>query len=511
MGSIPRKIWIIALLSLLAGMGITALVILIGSGGWNTLTWLLTSLITSLGFFALALAVRWAGGGRALNWIVLSGLALRLLLGIGLTLALPVIGYDNEEHNAGYIFADSYDRDQQAWSLAASGKPVISAFENEYLSDQYGGLLTLLALQYRYASPDAHRQMLPLLISALIFMLAVPFLWKGLSNRWNPRVALIACLVFTFYPESVLLSSAHMREPYLVCLASIATWAVLAWQKNKRRSAIILAGSIAGLMLISWRSGVVITGILLVWLFLDAVMDGWPSSRQIWGWLLIIAGVLLTSLLSYRWIRETAVFDTYNTVQSSGILQYIFHVISDRYYLPVVTAFGLTQPLLPAALVALSNPLASGIAILRSLGWYLLAPVLIFGFFAAWKAKPGRDRRLLIWLTSITLIWIVVSSYRAGGDIWDNPRYRTILLPWLALVAGWTLDWVIAHKNPWLWRFYLIEFIFILVFTNFYLTRYAHIGLDLNLFLEMGLVLAGAAVVIGVGIYLDRRKRREIP
>ena len=252
------------------------------------------------------------------------GLVLRLAVSIGLTLGLPVYGYESEEHQAGYIFADSYDRDNAAWSLASSEEPVISAFKNEYLADQYGGLLSLMALQYRYLSPDAHRQMLPLLVSGIVFMLAVPFLWKALRSRWNRRVAFVAVLVFTFYPEAVLLSSAHMREPYLLCLASIATWAVISWEKKPIRSVIILAACFFGLALISWRSGVVVAGVLLAWLFLDIVMEKWQPNRRIWGWLLVVAGFLFVARLSYPWIRETAVYDTYLTVQSSGILQVVF-------------------------------------------------------------------------------------------------------------------------------------------------------------------------------------------
>jgi hypothetical protein len=495
--------------SLLAGLGITALVVALDNGGWNTLAWLLFGILVSLLLFLLALAVRWAGSAKPLVWIVVIGLVLRLAVSVGLTLGLPVYGYENEEHQAGYIFADSYDRDLQAWSLADSDNAIITAFENQYLADQYGGLLSIMALQYRYLSTDAHRQMLPLLVSIIVFTLSIPFLWKAFQERWNHRVALVAALVLSFYPEAVLLSSAHMREPFLICLTSIATWAVLAWQKNWLRSAVVLLGCILGLALISWRSGVVISGVLLVWLVVDVLMEHWQPSRRKWGWLLVLAICAVFIVLSYPWIRETAVFDTYNTVQSSGIMQYIFKHIGHRFQLPVVTVYGLSQPLLPAALVAISNPLASVIAILRSLGWYLLAPALVFGFVVSWKAQPERDRRLLIWLTMVCLFWTVVSSYRAGGDLWDNPRYRTIFLPWLALIAGWVWDWARRTKNPWLWRLYLIELLFVLIFTDFYLVRIAHFGIPLSLPVTVGLVILIGVIVLGSGFFLDWRSRRK--
>ncbi len=505
-----KKIITILLLSLLGGMGLTAVVIALGAGGWNTQTWLLSGFLVSMAFLLLALAIRWAGAEKTLIWIVATGLILRLAVSVGLTLALPVFGYDSEEHNAGYIFADSFDRDSQAWSLAASGEPVIKAFENQYLSDQYGGLLSLLALEYRYLSPDAHRQMLPLIISATFFMLAVPFLWKTAKTRWNRRVALIATLVFVFYPEAVLLGSAHMREPLLLCLGAIATWAVVTWEKDWRHSSMILLACFLGVMLFSWRSGIVIIGLLLGWLFVDWVMEQWKPSRRVWGWLFLVGIILVLARLSYAWIRETAVYDAYLTVQSSGILQMVFRQIGFKYQLPVVTTYGITQPLLPAALVALSNPLASAISILRSLGWYLLAPVLIFSFFASWRAEPARDRRLLIWLSFFSLMWVIISSYRAGGDLWDNPRYRTILLPWLALVAGWAWDWALSQRNPWLGRIYLIEGLAVLVITNLYLTRYANFGIRLNFYLNFGLAAIAALLVIGIGLIYDVRKKQRV-
>ena len=158
--------------------GLTALVIALGEGGWSTQAWLLAGLVVSVGFFLLTLAIRWAGGEKTLIWIVAIGLVLRLVISVGLTLALPVFGYDNDEHNAGYIFADSLRPGYPGMVSGNIRRTVLNAFENQYLSDQYGGLLAILALEYRYLSPDSHRQMLPLIISATFFMISVPFLWK---------------------------------------------------------------------------------------------------------------------------------------------------------------------------------------------------------------------------------------------------------------------------------------------------------------------------------------------
>ena len=47
--------------------------------------------------------------------------------------------------------ADAYERDQAAWDLGHSGKPLLKAFEGNYRkADQYGGLLFLSAVVYRF-------------------------------------------------------------------------------------------------------------------------------------------------------------------------------------------------------------------------------------------------------------------------------------------------------------------------------------------------------------------------
>ncbi len=56
-------------------------------------------------------------------WMLVLAFILRLGLGVGLSQALPVFGYDEEVPNAGYIFYDAYHRDRQAWQLAQSGDP----------------------------------------------------------------------------------------------------------------------------------------------------------------------------------------------------------------------------------------------------------------------------------------------------------------------------------------------------------------------------------------------------
>jgi hypothetical protein len=72
--------------------------------------------------------------------------------------------------------------------------------------------------------------------------------------------------------------------------------------------------------------------------------------------------------------------------------------------------------------------------------------------------RKGRgETPLLAWSTLACVVWILISSARAGGDQWDNPRYRTIFLPWLALICAWGWDYARRMKNPWLWRILVVK------------------------------------------------------
>ncbi len=90
------------------------------------------------------------------------------------------------------------------------------------------------------------------------------------------------------------------------------------------------------------------------------------------------------------------------------------------------------------------------LGILRGLGWYALIPFLLYSLRPIWKladrvgvalslskgAAHKRERLAWLWLWLATWSWILLSSFRAGGDQWDNPRYRVILLLLQAALAA---------------------------------------------------------------------------
>ena len=243
--------------TLLAGM----LAALSRGSFWNG--WLAAGLLAFAAIYLLILAWRWAAGaGRMLGWMVAMAFLLRLLTGVGLSLALPVWGYPEPEQQAGYLFKDASARDTQAWELAGSGKPLWESFRSEFASDQYGGLLALSALVYRYLSPDAHRPFLILILGSFFAALGVPFLVAAARLRFTERIATLAGWIYVLYPEAIFYSSSQLREPFLVGLAATAFWAVLAWDWRRPRVWAALALSLIGMALISSRVAAAAGGFL---------------------------------------------------------------------------------------------------------------------------------------------------------------------------------------------------------------------------------------------------------
>ena len=104
-------------------------------------------------------------------------------------------------------------------------------------------------------------------------------------------------------------------------------------------------------------------------------------------------------------------------------------------------------------------------------------------------------------------IWILLCSVRAGGDQWDNPRYRLIFFGVQAAVAAaaW-LQWR-RERNPWLPRLIACELLCLLLFSQWYVARYYLIGIHLPSMVVMGLCIAGVATIMLGGALWDRRGR----
>ena len=538
--------------SLLLGAGLSAI-----QPGNFLLGWLLFSFLFLLSFYAIrSTQVDTYTGTQVhtsspnsyllspIQCIILLAFFLHLALGVTLYLGLPVAGYPNPQSQAGYIFFDSFRRDEQAWELAQSDAPILSAFNKDFYSDQYGGLLAFDAAAYRYLSPDAHRPLLPVFFGALTAALGLAFLWKAAARQWDERIALAAAWIYALYPESILLGSAQMREPFLMAFVAMSLWGFVA-NRSPKSSRSTPVGPDFGQSPISARSletsesahgwlwlALGFAGMLLVSpaiaLLMLVILAGWgwvgrERGRVSWialaaAGLVFLAGLYLLAWglergqpfgsspvgVILNWSREAVKWDIYQLVRSSGWVQKLFNHMPESLHPLFVMIYGITQPVLPATFIEPTTPLLRALMIFRALGWYALVPLLFYAPFAAFRTSRGPARRLWLWLTAVAWLWIIVAALRGGADQWDNPRYRAILIIVQALVAGFA--WV--HRDRWLVRWLAVEGVFLAVFTQWYVSRYYHLGGQLSFGVMILLILVLAALILVGGWWRDRRAMR---
>jgi hypothetical protein len=460
------------------------------------------------------------GGDARVTRAAAAAFGLRLGAGVLLTGLLPVIGYaDNEVHQAGYVFFDAYNRDQEAWDLASGDTPLWSAFRGEYTSDQYGGLLALSAAVYRYLSPEAHRPLLVLSLAATASALGVFFLWRAARDWFGDTVALTAGWIFAIYPEAVLLGSSQMREPFILWGIAMAFYGLSRIQSGRIRppgwlilatvilfftsppAALAALGVLFGVWLFepgsrwSWRQGGVFLGVIALGvLAVIGIFSQYPSLERAGPWRVLL-----------EWFQYNFGFQAHLLERSSGWVQKLFRDTGEAFQPLIVVVYGLTRPVLPAALVVPGIGIMRVIGIIRALGWYTLAPLLVFGTLSALRYRDTNRRRQLLWLSLAVWIAVFGAALIAGGDQWDNPRYRTWLLPWAALLAGWAWNLARTHRDPWLRRIVLVEGLFVLLFTEWYLSRYFPVVGRLNFWVMVGVIVVGSALILVGGWLRDRQ------
>ncbi len=546
-------IWILPI-----SLGLGAILLSLQPGNW-LIGWLGFSFLFLLCISLLTWSTRWAGGldtdeknthptrpteifntQKVLVWMVILAFTLRFVGGVVTYLALPVYGYvDDEDQSAGFTYTDAHRRDSQAWELAESDQPVLDAFSKKYSSDQYGGLLAFTAFVYRYLSPDAHRPLMLVLLSAFVAALGLPFLWKAVSQQWGEKVALASGWIYALYPESVLLGGSAMREPYLWAFSAFVLWGFVSAAGrvdggvfppsyrevpaggDHQYSIFWLALGIAGMLLVSPGVALVTLVILVGWIYFTS-----ERGRISWWMIAIAVSVfviglfILSSALNRQgslgggtpiavinnFIRESLTWNIYKIEESSGWVQKLFALMPEWMHSPFVMIYGILQPVLPAAIFEPTTVIWRIIAVLRALGWYAMLPVLILSFAASAGSGNEKKRRLLIWLSLIVWTWILITALRGGGDQWDNPRYRSILFLWQAIVAGNVWVWWRESRNAWLLRVVAMEIVLLIFFGQWYANRYIHFGTQLP-FGQMVMIILGTWALILVLGFLSDRKR----
>lgn len=498
--------------SLLAGC---AIAIWLPGGGNFSSGFLATSLLILLSEAILFFLWRMVGSGKLLAWLIILTFVLRLGSGISLSVLLPLYGHGSAEELAGHVFTDAYNRDQAAWNLAKSDQSLLSSFTQNFVSDQYGGLLALSATVYRYLSPDAHRPYLIQILAALAAAMGIPFFWAAVRKRWGDKVAKMATWILVLFPESILLGSYQMREPFLISLAVIAFWATQQWPEFKTKALICFGLSIFCMAVISSQMAIPIFFFCILWVLFDTLSNDQMSTKmKVRVWVGFVLFTVLVAAITWKWLFNRVTWNILVTVQNSGVLQSLNGAIGNgnsNLMRLTVTIYGIFQPVLPAVIIDPALFIWKFIGILRSMGWYLMIPFLVYGTFAVFKARVGKERKTLVMMVVMIWVWIIISSMRAGGGQWDDPRYRVIFLPWMALLVALAYQWVKEAHSPWLWRIVLVEGIFVVVFGFWYFSRYYPFGwvpsFSLIIFIIIGLSALFLAGCIGLDM-ISRQKRR---
>jgi hypothetical protein len=242
---------------------------------------------------------------------------------------------------------------------------------------------------------------------------------------------------------------------------------------------------------------------MAIWFWLENI---YPHVEKKWKTattVLLIFIIFFGLFLSWGWLVDSAKWDLYLMGSASGRIQWEVELIGEKYRAPFIIGYGLAQPVLPAAIVYPGIPIMVAISIFRALGWYLLVPLILSGFLLIWKNQSKENKIVFMLFFLLALIWTFISSARAGGDQWDNPRYRSLFLVWMIFLAGWSWVETLRQRSPWLWRFLLLEVIYIGVFIQWYLSRYYALFKRMDFWPMVRLLgITGVLVIFG-GLIFD--------
>lgn len=435
-----------------------------------------------------------------LTWLVLGAILLRLILGVFWFWALPVWGYPNQTQQAGYIMFDPFLRDGDAWRLAYSGSSLFDAFRGFSAHDQYGGLLFLSALVYRTLGLGEHTPQLMLVITSAVSGLGALYVWGFTSRLWGEAAAKWAAFGLAIYPEAALLGSAHLREAFTITLGVAMGFLLLRfWQEHKIRDVILFFLLLFVTGLITWayvlQLAIVLSFLIaaLVWQRLSAInLSRWQAG------LLGLAAVVSLGVGAYFWriLDRMSDFQGYLTESYSGMVQAIFSRTPEFLHTPFLLGYGIVRPLLPAALIGKGDSFFwRVIGVWRALGWTVLLALLLYALFQVFKSRSWlKPAGMLFWGNGIIML---LAAYRAGGDLWDNPRYRAGFAAFQVALAVWGLAQQRRQHDPWLRRILVIVLIQTFWLVIWYLPRYLAVPWGVGR--AMGLVGIGS---VSSGLYL---------
>lgn len=456
---------------------------------------------------------------RWLGFLIIAAALLRLAAGAVWFVALPSMGHGNPAEKDGYVMADAQTRDQSAWRLAQSDNPLTYAFTKQSFrkDDQYGSLLLISAAIYRYLGGDTHQPLQMVAITAAFSSLAILFTWAFARRAWGRKPAWLAAWILALFPEAVLLGSSQMREAFVITFAAVAFYGLVRF--SQERSGISLAWIMVPLLL-NLPLSPPLTALLMAMLFLTALslgrkLLGERALRDPRFWfiaggvvILVLAGLWLAGRqfapqgdfnpvesVSW-WLRKSAEWQAYLSRRASGWIQKIFRSTPEWTHVPLLVSYGVFQPFLPAALIASSEaPIWHWMAIWRAVGWIVLLPALLYAPLRALTKKTAS--RFTIGLALVAWLAILAASYRAGGDEWDNSRYRVAFASLLAGLVAWVWMEQIRGQDAGFRRTLVGVGLFLAWFLPWYLQRYLHIPWPVgDIFKTLGLGIASLVLFV---------------
>lgn len=493
-----------------------------------------------LAALAIASGLLW-GGWRVIRrehpprWLIgllLGAALLRLVLGALWFVLLPTVGFGSPAERSGYVMADAYHRDRAAWRAAKSELPLTKLVTGRVYRkvDQYGGLLFLSAAYYRVLNGNIHRPLLMIVLTAAFSALAVIFVWGAGKIAFGDRVGALAAWFLALYPEAVLLGSSQMREAFLIPLVALSLYGLLRWQRDRQwQGAILCAVGFLATYPFSPPSSALAFFTLLSVLVIGG--DGGLLRRKRF-WLAVLVILILIAVgiwfswgrfapekyqnpfsIAAWWFKISAGLQTYLSIQDSGWMQKIARPLPEWARFTLMTLYGVSRPLLPAALIAQSaKPFWQAVAIWRAVGWTILLPFLLVAPLLALRRTGEHNltqRRLVLGLSLAVWVGILVASMRGGADLWDNPRYRAMLAAPQVLLAAWV--WVRYRQGgeSWIKHVGVALGLILLWFVPWYLRRYTAFVWPLSdFFLTLGLGIASALIYGGVVWWVQQRHKQ---
>jgi hypothetical protein len=474
------------------GSSVVGLILSLTDGfGFSLPGWSAYSILTAISLLLIFLV--WAAVERdeRSGWlftVALIAFLLRLGVGVALYRALPVYGYGEKAEQAGYVYWDAYKRDSDAYARGRGELPLVAAFSDPKRSDQYGGLLFVSAGIYRFLGTEQHRPLLPVTLLAGIASLAVIFSWGVGRRLFNPSVAAGAAWIAALYPEAVLLGASQMREPFLITAFAMSIYSYFVAKDGELQRGLLWLAAAIGIFTLPISPPFVavivvtllVTGlweqrvlskrvVLIILLALILLLIGGFLAARAWSALEEIEGTPLA--IVQAWLGNAVASWRVNRVSEQSVwLDTLLSGMPASLQLPFLVLFGLVQPFLPAALVAPGSMLWKSIAIWRSLGWFMLLPLLLYGTVASirrlgWR-HVGTFFSLFVWISAL------IASYRAPSYQWDNPRYRAVFLAVQGVIAAWAWWQGRQSHDPWMRHLFVIFGVDTLIFTYWYLGRY---------------------------------------